>query len=396
LLVLLQMIIGAVVSGTVTFWLQGLLLPQASVACQVRVASNVVPQCPVVLVTVLTMVIVLLPLLSVAVGASNVQDVPSSTVLLVLPHVITGAVVSTTVTFWLHCAKLPQASVACQVRVASKVVPQSPVVLVTVLTMVIVLLPLLSVAVGASNVQDVPSSTVLLVLPHVITGAVVSTTVTFWLHCAKLPQASVACQVRVASKVVPQSPVVLVTVLTMVIVLLPLLSVAVGASNVQDVPSSTVLLVLPHVITGAVVSTTVTFWLHCAKLPQASVACQVRVASKVVPQSPVVLVTVLTIVIVLLPLLSVAVGASNVQAVPSSTVLLVLLHVITGAVVSTTVTFWLHCAQLPQASVACHVRVASKVVPQCPALFVTVLTIGIVLLAVLSVAVGPSNVQEVL
>jgi len=75
----------------------------------------------------------------------------------------------------------------------------------------------------------------------------------------------------------------LVTVLTMVIVLVPLLSVAVGASKVQAAPCSTVLLVLLQVITGAVVSATVTFWLHWAKLPQASVACQVRVASNVVP-----------------------------------------------------------------------------------------------------------------
>src|SRR5438045_9200742 len=97
-----------------------------------------------------------------------------------------------------------------------------------VLKMVIVLKPLLSVAVGASKVQAAPSSTVLLVLLHVITGAVVSTTVTFWLHWAKLPQASVACQVRVASKVVPQWPVMLVTVLTMVIGLVPLLARAVG------------------------------------------------------------------------------------------------------------------------------------------------------------------------
>src|SRR5438874_270793 len=136
-----------------------------------------------------------------------------------------------------------------------------------VLKMVIVLKPLLSVALGASKVQAAPCSTVLLVLLQVITGAVVSNTVTFWLHWAKLPQASVACQLRVASKVLPQWPVVLVTVLTMVMVLLPLLSVAVGASKVQAVPCSTVLLVLLQVITGAVVSSTVTFWLHWAKLP---------------------------------------------------------------------------------------------------------------------------------
>src|SRR5260370_6076155 len=122
-------------------------------------------------------------------------------------------------------------------------------------------------------------------------------------------------------------------------VLLPLLSVAVGASKVQAVPCSTLLLVLVQVIAGAVVSTMVTFWLQVLLLPQASLACQVRVASKVVPQWPVVLVTVLRIVMVLLPLLSVAVGASKVQAVPCSTLLLVLVQVITGAVVSTIVPF---------------------------------------------------------
>src|SRR6266568_3733184 len=144
---------------------------------------------------------------------------------------------------------------------------------------------------------------------------------------------------RVASKVLPQWLAVLVTVLTIVMVLLPLLSIAVGASKLQAVPSSIDLLVLLQVITGAVVSTTVTFWLHEALLPQASVACHMRVASKVLPQWLAVLVTVLTIVIVFVPLLSVAVGASKFQAVPSSIVLLVLLQVITGAVVSTTVTF---------------------------------------------------------
>src|SRR5258707_3508550 len=99
--------------------------------------------------------------------------------------------------------------------------------------MVMVLVPLLSVAVGASKVQAAPCSTVLLVLLHVMTGAVVSTTVTFWLQELLLPQASVACQVRVASKVLPQRPVALATELRILIMPLRLLSVAVGSSQVQ-------------------------------------------------------------------------------------------------------------------------------------------------------------------
>src|SRR6266566_4046667 len=158
------------------------------------------------LVTVLTTVIVgMLPLLSLAVGASKVQAAPSWTVLLLLLQLMTGTVVSMTLTVWLHWALLPQASVAAQVRVASKVLPQWPALLVTVLTTVMAMLvPPLSVAVGASKVQAAPSCTVLLVLLQLMTGAVVSMTLTVWLHWALLPQASVAAQVRVASNVLPQ------------------------------------------------------------------------------------------------------------------------------------------------------------------------------------------------
>src|SRR6266567_3420288 len=115
--------------------------------------------------------------------------------------------------------------------------------------------------------------------------------------------------------------------------LVPPLSVAVGASKLQAAPSCTVLLVLLQLMTGAVVSTMFTVWLHRALLPQASVAAQVRVASKVLPQRPAVLVMVLTIVTVTLVLP--AVGASKLQGAPNWTVLLVLLQLIIGAVVST-------------------------------------------------------------
>src|SRR6266568_1380602 len=228
----------------------------------------------------------LVPPLSVALGASKLQAAPSCTVLLVLLQLMTGAVVSMTLTVWLHRALLPQASVAAQVLVASKVLPQWPAVLVTVLsTVMAMLVPPLSVAVGWSKLQTAPSWTVLLVLLQLMTGAVVSTACTVWLHWALLPQASVAAQVRVASKVLPQWPVVLVTVLrTVMAMLVPPLSVAVGASKLQAAPSWTLLLVLLQLMTGAMVSMTLTVWLRRALLRQASVAAQVRVASKVLPQ----------------------------------------------------------------------------------------------------------------
>src|SRR5438093_6630728 len=106
--------------------------------------------------------------------------------------------------------------------------------------MVTVALPQVSVAVGASKVQALAHSTVLFPT-QVITGLVVSCTVTFWLHSAKLPHSSVARQLRVASKVRPQCPAVFVIVPTMVMVALPQVSLAVGASKVQELAHSTVL-----------------------------------------------------------------------------------------------------------------------------------------------------------
>src|SRR3954471_19578042 len=118
-----------------------------------------------------------------------------------------------------------------------------------------------------------------------MTGGVVSITVTVWLHVALLLQLSIACHTRVASKVFPQWPAVLVTVLRMMTGTLPLLLVALGVSKVQAVPICTVLLVLlAQFITGVVVSMTVTVWLQVALLLQPSIACQRRVASKVFPQ----------------------------------------------------------------------------------------------------------------
>src|ERR1044071_2125479 len=98
--------------------------------------------------------------------------------------------------------------------------------------MVMATVPQVSLAVGASKVQGLVHSTVLSATQAMV-GRVVSTAVTFWLHSTKLPQSSVARQVRVASKVLPQWPVVLVVVLTMLITAVPQVSLAAGASKVH-------------------------------------------------------------------------------------------------------------------------------------------------------------------
>src|SRR5437879_1913814 len=107
-----------------------------------------------------------------------------------------------------------------------------------------------------------------------ITGVVVSTTVTVWLQNARLLQQSVTDQVRI--HVCGQAP--LVTVLTTLIVTFvpQQASRAVGVSKVQGVPHSTTLFD-GQLMTGGVVSDTVMVWLQVLVLPQQSVANQTRV-----------------------------------------------------------------------------------------------------------------------
>src|ERR1051325_10957739 len=138
--------------------------------------------------------------------------------------------------------------------------------------MLMATLPQVSLAVGRSKVQALVHSTVLSAT-QVIVGLVVSSRVTFWWHSVKLPQSSVARQVRVASKVWPQWPAVLVVVLTMLMATLPQVSLAVGGSKVQGLVHSTVLSAT-QLMVGLVVSCRVTFWWHSVKVPQASVARQ--------------------------------------------------------------------------------------------------------------------------
>src|SRR5205823_4067408 len=120
----------------VIVWLQVALLLQQSVACQVRVMD--IGQKP--FVTVLSTVMpTWLQQASRAVGSSKLHAEPHSTVLL-LEQVITGGVVSRTVTIWLQMDLLPQQSVACQVRLNLSMQGEAPVFKATVLRTVIVTL----------------------------------------------------------------------------------------------------------------------------------------------------------------------------------------------------------------------------------------------------------------
>src|SRR5207244_2534382 len=98
-----------------------------------------------------------------------------------------------------------------------------------------------SEAVGSSKLQEAPRLTVLFVA-QVMTGGVLSTTVTFWLQDAWLEQQSVACQVRVIA--LGQAPLVVVLRRVMITLVPQQTSETEGASKLQAEPHSTLLFVM--------------------------------------------------------------------------------------------------------------------------------------------------------
>src|SRR5216117_3311114 len=110
--------LGAVVSTTWMTWLAMLLLPQWSVAVQVRVTSWLGGQEPAV-VTSANVSVGVGSQASVAVGVANEGVAGHSIVVGPGSEEMTGAVVSTTWMTWLAMLLLPQWSVAVQVRVTS-------------------------------------------------------------------------------------------------------------------------------------------------------------------------------------------------------------------------------------------------------------------------------------
>lgn len=99
-----QKMVGGVVSTTVTVCEQGLLLVQQSVARHVRVM--IWGQLGLLVIVLMTVIVTFVPQqASTAVGWPKVQALPHSTILL-LAQVMTGGVVSTTVTFWVQTPRV--------------------------------------------------------------------------------------------------------------------------------------------------------------------------------------------------------------------------------------------------------------------------------------------------
>src|SRR3989441_4333868 len=155
-------------SRTLIVWLAVLLLPQASVAVQVRTCTT--GQVPLLLSTNVGVTAPSQASLAVAVAKTGVAG--QSIVLAAGKAAITGAVMSRTLIVWLAVLLLPQASVAVQVRTCTT--GQVPLLLSTNVGVTAPSQAALAVAVAKTGVAG--QSIVLDAGKAAITGAVMSRT----------------------------------------------------------------------------------------------------------------------------------------------------------------------------------------------------------------------------
>jgi hypothetical protein len=176
------------------------------------------------------------------------------------------------------------------------------------------------------------------------------------------PQSSVALQVRLIVYSCGQFP-AMVTSVDVIVGVASQLSVAVAVPLLPPgavlAVHSMVILGGQNVITGGVLSSTKMVWRHVLELPQSSVARQVLLIVYSCGHAPAT-VTSVDVIVGVASQLSVAVA---VPFAPPGAVLAVHWivrfggHVITGGVLSSTKMVCRHVLELPQSSVAIHVRV---------------------------------------
>src|SRR6187551_3407320 len=381
-----QVIVGAVISCTTIVPVQVAVLPQSSVAVQVRVVLYVPTHEPGVVASTNVMVTVASQA-SVAVGGVSTGKAEQSTGVVCATQVIVGAVISCTTIVPVQVAVLPQSSVAVHVRVVLYVPTHEPGVVASTKVMVTVASQA-SVAVGAVKTGKAGQSTGDVCATHVIVGGVISCTTMVPLQVAVLPQSSVAVQVRVVLYVPAQEPGVVAST-KVIVTVASHASVAVGGVNTGKAGQSTGVVCATQVIVGAVISCTTIVPVHVAVFPQSSVAVHVRVVLYVPTHDPGVVASTKVIVTVASHA-SVAVGAVNTGKAGQSTGDVCATQVIVGAVISCTTMVPLQVAEFPQSSVAVHVRVVLYVPTHEPGVVAST-NVMVTVASHASVAVGGVN-----
>src|SRR6266542_3999534 len=220
-----------------------------------------------------------------------------------------GGVVSTKERCWTQVARLPQASVAFQVRSMPARPAQSAGVAAS-MKLIVTIPAQLSVAVAepvwAGSIRSPQLSCRL--AGQEMAGGVVSMKVRCWTQVARLPQASVAFQVR-SMPARPAQPATGGASVKVIVTIPAQLSVAVAEPVWAGSIGSPQLSCCSagQVMAGGVVSTKVRCWTQVSRLPQASVAFQVR-SMPGTPAQPAGVAASVKVILTVPPQLSVAVA----------------------------------------------------------------------------------------
>ena len=255
-------------------WAAVEMLPQSSVAVQVRVTEYVPAHAPGV-VTSAEVRVKALPHTSLAAATANDGVAGQLIVTGAGNDEITGGVSSITLIVCVAVATFPHASVAVQSLVTLYSPAQSPEVDIKADSKVKAL-PHPSVAIAVANTGDAGQLIVDVAGNPEITGASVSITLIVCAAVAMLPQASVAVHVRVTLYAPAQRPGVVTSADTSVNAL-PHRSDAVATANTGVAGQLIVDSAGNAEITGAVLSSTLIVWARVDILPHASVAVHVLV-----------------------------------------------------------------------------------------------------------------------
>jgi hypothetical protein len=356
-----QVITGAWLSSINIVWAHVLLLPQSSVALQVRVMVYSWGQDPLIVLSVkLTKGAASQLSVAVAVPVLAGKMLDPHCMVILAGHVIAGATLSSTTIDCTHVLEFPQPSVARQVRVMVISCGHPP----PVTTSVKVRsgdASQLSDAVGfpvlAGNVLAV--HWIVILAGQEITGATLSSVRMICTQVDEFPQSSVARHVLVMITSWGHAPPEVASV-NSIAGRLSQLSVAVAvpvfAGNVLAVQAMVTL--AGQLIAGGTLSSTTIVCTQELLFPQSSVAVQVRVMVLSCGQVPAIVASEkltkgdpsqLSVAV------AVPVFAGRVFAVQAMVTLAG--HTIVGATLSSTTIIWIHVAVLPQSSVAIQVLV---------------------------------------
>src|SRR6185503_855747 len=361
-----QEMLGAAMSWTEMVWEQVAVLPQSSVAVQVRLMANLIlpPMAQLPGRFSSEWLRLTPPHRSLATGSGKTGMSGQSMVVLGAQEML-GAAVSRTEMVWEQVAVLPQSSVAVQVRLMANLILPPMAQLPGRFSSEWDRLtpPQRSLATGSGKTGMSGQSMVVLGAQEML-GAAMSCTEMVWEHVAVLPQSSVAVQVRLMAYLILPPMAQLPGRFSSEWVRLtpPQRSLASGSGKLGMFGQSIVLSGAQEML-GAAMSRTEMVWEQVAVLPQSSVAVQVRLMANLILPPMAQLPGRFSSEWLRLtpPHRSLATGSGKTGMSGQSMVVLGAQEML-GAAVSRTEMVWEQVAVLPQSSVAVQVRLMAYLI----------------------------------